>query len=132
MPVRITRSRKKGYKTPPGSRYVGRPTKWGNPFKAGGPGSDGGGSDMIYGDASYRRKIFDPWIFIETCHPDRIRDRVIELYKQWLNGENPWFINPCTLTSQQIKDELKGLDLSCWCPEDKKCHADILLEIANK
>jgi hypothetical protein len=27
---------------------------------------------------------------------------------------------------------LRGKDLMCWCPLDKPCHADVLLEIANK
>jgi len=32
MPVRIRRSRVKGYRLPLGAVYVGRPTKWGNPL----------------------------------------------------------------------------------------------------
>lgn len=28
--------------------------------------------------------------------------------------------------------ELRGKDLACWCPLDQPCHADILLEVANK
>lgn len=35
MPKRIQRKRTKGWKMPPGVVYVGRPTKWGNPFKVG-------------------------------------------------------------------------------------------------
>ena len=31
-PVRIQRKRTKGWKMPPNTVYVGRPTKWGNPF----------------------------------------------------------------------------------------------------
>jgi hypothetical protein len=27
--------------------------------------------------------------------------------------------------------ELAGKDLACWCPLDKPCHADVLLEVAN-
>lgn len=27
---------------------------------------------------------------------------------------------------------LRGKDLACWCPLDKPCHADVLLELANK
>ena len=27
---------------------------------------------------------------------------------------------------------LRGKDLACWCPLDQPCHADVLLEIANK
>ena len=28
--------------------------------------------------------------------------------------------------------ELRGKDLACWCPLDGPCHADVLLEIANR
>lgn len=31
-PVRIQRKRTKGWKMPPNTVYVGRPTKWGNPW----------------------------------------------------------------------------------------------------
>lgn len=27
---------------------------------------------------------------------------------------------------------LRGCDLACWCPLDKPCHADVLLELANR
>ncbi len=30
-----------------------------------------------------------------------------------------------------IRELLRGKDLACWCPLDKPCHADVLLEIAN-
>lgn len=29
-------------------------------------------------------------------------------------------------------DELRGKDLLCWCAADELCHADILLELANR
>ena len=32
MPVRLQRKRTKGYHLPPGTIYVGRGSKWGNPF----------------------------------------------------------------------------------------------------
>lgn len=35
MPKRIQRSRSKGWKMPEGVVYVGRPGKWGNPYKVG-------------------------------------------------------------------------------------------------
>ena len=37
MPVRIQRKRTKGYRLPRNTIYVGRPSKWGNPFKVGDP-----------------------------------------------------------------------------------------------
>ena len=36
MPQRIQRKRAKGWKMPAGAVYVGRPTKWGNPYRVGG------------------------------------------------------------------------------------------------
>ena len=33
---------------------------------------------------------------------------------------------------QQIREQLHGRDLACWCPLDQPCHADVLLEIANE
>lgn len=35
IPKRIQRKRSKGWKMPDNTVYVGRPTKWGNPFKVG-------------------------------------------------------------------------------------------------
>lgn len=29
-------------------------------------------------------------------------------------------------------EELRGKDLVCWCSLDRACHADVLLEIANR
>lgn len=29
-------------------------------------------------------------------------------------------------------EQLKGFDLACWCSLDKECHADVLLEYANR
>lgn len=34
-PQRIQRSRAKGWRMPANTLYVGRPTKWGNPYKVG-------------------------------------------------------------------------------------------------
>lgn len=69
--------------------YVGRPSKWGNPFKAGREGT---------------------------------REEVIRLYELYI-------LTHSTL----LKDlhELTGKDLICWC-SPLACHADVLLELANK
>jgi hypothetical protein len=32
----------------------------------------------------------------------------------------------------EIKSKLCGRDLGCWCPASADCHADTLLEVANK
>jgi hypothetical protein len=28
--------------------------------------------------------------------------------------------------------DLRGHDLVCWCPLDQPCHADVLLDLANR
>lgn len=28
--------------------------------------------------------------------------------------------------------EIRGRDLACWCPLNQPCHADVLLELANR
>lgn len=38
MPERVQRKRIRGWRMPPNTVYVGRPTRWGNPWK---PGKDG-------------------------------------------------------------------------------------------
>jgi Domain of unknown function (DUF4326) len=30
-----------------------------------------------------------------------------------------------------LRRDLAGKDLACWCPLDQRCHADVLLELAN-
>ena len=73
-----------------GAVYVGRPSKWGNPFKIGRDGN---------------------------------REGVIEAYRQYalrrLADEPNWL------------DSLRDKDLVCFCAP-LPCHADILLELANK
>ena len=54
------------------------------------------------------------------------RDLQVEMYRKTLSG-NLW----TSPTRQEIKDELRGKDLACWCPLNQPCHADVLLEIAN-
>lgn len=31
-----------------------------------------------------------------------------------------------------IRQNLRGKNLACWCPLDGPCHADVLLELANR
>lgn len=41
-----------------------------------------------------------------------------------------WLWDTPNLRSE-IRRDLRGKDLACWCPLDQPCHADVLLEIAN-
>jgi Domain of unknown function (DUF4326) len=95
-PKRIQRKRTKGWKMPPNTVYVGRPTKWGNPWRKG---------DAV--------DIYRSWIAARDMDLARSGRRFEGFY------------------SPDIKAELAGKNLACWCPLDQPCHADVLLEIAN-
>jgi len=117
---RIQRKRTKGWKMPENTIYVGRPTKWGNPLKLVG--------DIIYINASWRRKILDPWVYFQT---GTIED-VVNYYDLLLNGE--WLGDNEDMRHWNIKlhdlpiNELKGKDLACFCSLSCACHADVLLK----
>ena len=54
------------------------------------------------------------------------RARVVELYRRDLAAGRLGF------TEADVRRELAGRDLACWCPLDGPCHADVLLEAANR
>jgi hypothetical protein len=54
------------------------------------------------------------------------RARVVELYRRDLESGRLSF------TEDDVRRELAGHDLACWCPLDGACHADVLLEVANR
>lgn len=121
-PKRIQRQRTKGWRMPEGAVYVGRPSKWGNVF-------------VLVGDepsVRVRTAAFDPdWTF-DTARAAR-RHAASAFRWQLLNHPNV-----VGFTIDDVRAELAGRDLACWCPlEDEHgnrvpCHADVLLEIANR
>ena len=90
-PARIQRTRQHPYMSPNLLEivYVGRPSRYGNPFKS-----------SEFGE-----------------------EEALKRYEQWLLTH---------FTKESIQRELKGKNLACWCPKNKKCHADILLKITNE
>ena len=108
-PHRIQRKRSRGWKMPDGAIYVGRPTKWGNPFRVG---------ETVAG------------VFVRT------NDDAVSFFEDVVGGD--WddcrgtFPEPDYPTIEQIRTDLRGRDLACWCPLDQSCHADVLLRLANQ
>ena len=86
-------------KIPPDAVYVGRPSKWGNPFK------------IHKGKTGLELHL-------------TTREEVITRYCKWITKEEGKYL-------LLRLGELKGKDLVCWC-SPLPCHADILLELANK
>lgn len=120
-PVRFQRSRAKGYKTPIGVRYVGRPTKFGNPFRL--------TPDGFIQCYSTNRNLFDNWIMWSYNGGFETKD-IVELYESWIKG-NFKSIAPYLPTPPDIK-ELRGWNLSCFCALDKPCHVDVLIRLLNR
>ena len=106
-PHRIQRRRTKGWRMPPNTVYVGRPTMWGNPFVPG--------------------KVAPAWSGLDRQVLE-LRD-AFNLYNGYARA------NPKLMAA--AREQLKGKSLACWCPLEAArslggdgCHADVLLEIA--
>jgi hypothetical protein len=114
---RIQRKRTKGWRMPENATYVGRPSKFGNPFKL-----TPDGWILYY---KQNKLIGDPWCYWSETGGHSLED-IILLYEKWITGKLPKWLPKVPDIST-----LKGKDLVCWCPLDRPCHADILLKLLN-
>jgi hypothetical protein len=98
MPVRIQRSRAKGWRKPEGAVDVSRGSRWGNPFTVAEHG----------------------------------RTEAVRLFCEAL--ESPLFCGRAILKFDinEVQHHLRGKTLMCWCRVGQACHADVLLEAANR
>lgn len=128
-PIRIQRSRKHKQVSPNGLDilYVGRPSKFGNPFKLIG--------DMVYVDSGHRRKILSNWVCYYSEGGYTAED-VVKLFRDMLMDLNSHEVEEAIRERfKYMRDrihDLKGKNLSCWCKINCKCHADVLIELANQ
>lgn len=85
---------------PDGAVYVGRPTFYGNPYRAG-----------------------------DTCEvtgePITAEQAVKRFRLLWRQTAFADVFNPKL-------EAIRGKDLACWCAIGSPCHADVLLELANR
>lgn len=102
-PMRIQRQRTKGWKMPPNTVCVSRPSAWGNTFKV---GVDGDAAECV-------RKFYKAMVPYDH-HGRTLADYLLSV-----------------ANIQAIQHDLRGKHLACWCPIGQPCHADVLLEIAN-
>lgn len=91
--TRVQRKRTKGWRMPENTVYVGRPSKWGNPFKT--------------------ADEFQDWLY-----------RAGTIQKDGVYGAGAGY-------RLAVMTELPGKNLACWCSLDRRCHADVLFELAN-
>lgn len=113
-PVRLQLSRRARFRLQDASRAingleavsVARPHRYGNPFKLGN---------------SYKPLGKRKAVKIETLAD------AVEVYRN--NAMHPTGGWPFR---EQVNNELRGKNLACWCKIGEACHADVLLEIANR
>jgi hypothetical protein len=59
-------------------------------------------------------------------------DQVVEAYRLYLAD---WLAGKLQARDPKKKpealDELKGMNLACWCELDQPCHRNVLLEVLN-
>ena len=114
MPERIQRRRTKGARLPPNTVYVGRPSAWGNPFKVG-----------EHGDAAECVALYRACILCTIAPGQLTKNQMAAANKAWPDG----FSMPCEKTAKIF---LRDKNLACFCKIGSPCHADVLLELANK
>ena len=115
-PKRVQLRRTKGWRLPAGTVVVSRPTRWGNPLRW-----NAGPTIEILEDG-------------HTAHGwmDRTTARAISVrvFREMLADPQARALNGYP-SDDEIREQLAGKDLACWCPLDGPCHADVLLDIAN-
>lgn len=103
MPERVQLRRTKGWRMPPNTVSVARPTKWGNLFEVGKPHPYCTAEEIEAG---------------EPCARPLTAEECVELFRGL-----PFFDDELAA--------LRGKNLACWCKPGAPCHADVLLEKAN-
>lgn len=113
MPKRIKRERTKGWRAPEGAVYVGRGSRWGNPTR------------VVYRrETSGWHAEHDNGGGVGTFPtPTEARRFAVEAYRHHLDT-HPFLV-------KDVREQLAGRDLMCWCPPGEPCHADVLLRVAN-
>jgi len=112
-------SRKAGWRKPEHVTYVGRPSRWGNPFVVSEFGIEvavGLYDDMVRG----------------FWNPGRVADLSDEVVTAIYETRSAWLARIGRHPMDVAVSELAGRDLACWCPLSAPCHADSLLAVANR
>lgn len=112
----MQRFRARGWRMPDGTRFVGRPSRWGNPFRIGQPVP----RIVPLPGLPERATGTVPARLVGTSIPDAAI--AVSAYELLINTH-------CLY--EDIRIDLRGLNLACWCPLNQPCHRNVLLGIAN-
>ena len=119
-PRRIQRRRTKGWRAPAGAVYVGRPTRFGNPYR------------LIRQSGGWAVQFGDHGGSVGTFPTDaEARRYTTEAFRIWINQSEQ------DDTRRLFRALLHGRDLTCWCPlpepgQPDYCHAAALIALVNE
>lgn len=144
-PVRITRSRQHKQVSPNGLPivYVGRGSKWGNPFSKDIPKTSKCSCCGHIKKTTKEEKLksikfsigrYEEYIkhlIYAKAYDVATVGTVYEAKGAWIGFEFWNYIKIAREFKTFSLEELRGKNLSCWCKENEPCHADILLDLAN-
>lgn len=138
MPRRVQMTRQRGgwRGAHPDAVIVARPTRWGNPWRMGDPGTfwlpDWPVRDQSVGCAMCAQRAVNQYRTLITFGIAGIHGRFLpQALSEFGRAEVTDLLVRHWLQITRALPELRGKDLACWCPLDEPCHADVLLEIAN-
>ena len=122
-PKRIQLRRTKGWSMPENTVKVARPTKWGNPYRV--------------GHATFAPQLVwcqDQYALMPARKQIGSNEMAVRMLEILIhsNVEDALLVLPNYPSPAEIRAELRGKNLACFCPLDQPCHADVLLELANK
>lgn len=126
-PIRVQLRRTKGWRKPPNTVVVARPSKWGNPW-------------LIKAEGHCSTCSCGSMRFSVIHATDRSSMGTFETKDARIPGTGAayWAMQGFRRHLWDSPDllaaisELRGKNLACWCPLDQPCHADVLLDLANR
>lgn len=146
-PRRVQRTRREGGGIPKGAVYVGRPTRWANPFRVERVSNwprwagvrpyqvvtdNGTVWDYPPGEAPPERPVIfgqaPDFIDGPTYLKRKANDLAVHLFITHTGPMGNYEYDDDTLAD--LRAALGGRDLACWCPPSDACHADHLLALA--
>lgn len=135
-PHRVQLRRTKGWRKPENTVVVARPSRWGNWYVITTPMG-------MYRNQAYTTDNTTPIVAATDKRGHFTGSRwagfaskaeavafAVDMYRRSL--EATYVLPDGPLNREFYLGELRGKNLGCWCPLDQPCHADVLLELANR
>lgn len=108
-PRRVRRERTKGWQMPANTVYVGRGSQWGNPYRL----------DRLSATEWIALDLDGNEVEASWGEPGHTAQWVVDRFRE-------------EVAPGLDLTPLRGKSLACWCHLAMPCHADVLLDLANR